>query len=366
MKGKVFGLLLLCLLPLCALGEEVSVALTSYEEHEALHEKLLAYHWVLGEESVYYSFGSEREEAGLREVSNETDYQLFTGLTREKADGMIRRLSGWKSWWVRLKINIPKGTQAVVENFRFLRPTEKIWIKMVPEVMEHAYGADYEGLGLERGEYHLWVLARADTDLKTALEEAQPVCDVIWYPGTPRVRSERAAVDASALRERSFDQPVRVQALTARKMTDEEALEETADTRSFWDDSDFDLEPLDLRKEDLWEITAGITKKIGYPLVAYRWLGSGVGGGWRRPMESPVIYDTYMHMRPEDRTRVATFYVRFGEQDSLGAAMDELLGKDVGFEYATEYSGDMEDYYTAGPRHQVKVDMSKVEIVNER
>ena len=360
---RLWLFLLLCLLPLFALGEGVSVALTSCEKHEQWHEELLEQHWILGKEASYYSFGNESKLSGLITASNETDYQLFKGLTNEKASMLIRRLSSWETWWVRVQVIGPPDIRLGIENFRFIEPREDVWVKMVLEEMDSILGYLWVGdepMGLKSGEYHLRVMARKGVDLKTAL--AGLVCDVTFYPGMKWSTTQTVTVQTAQLREESHERPVEVQALRARRMLDEDARIEIEDTAGFWDDSDFDLEPLDLKKEDLWEITAEISKESGYPLVGFSWKGSGVGGGWRHRLESPTVYDCYMDLWPEETRREVTFYVRVKEDDNAGKVISDLRQKDIGLEYATEYVGDWENLYTPGPKYQVKVDMSKVEL----
>ena len=252
-----------------------------------------------------------------------------------------------------------------VENFRFRKATDDVWVKMVLEEMDSILGYLWVGdepMGLEGGEYHLRLMARKGVDLKKALQEAELVCDVTWHPGTAKARTENIQVQADGLTEKNYNWPVEVRGLTARRMLDEDARREIEDTAGFWDESDFDLEPLDLEKEDLWEITAEISKQSGYPLVGFSWKGSGVGGGWRHRMESPTVYDYYMDLWPEETRREVIFYVRLEEDANAGKLIRNLRQKEISLAYATEYVGDWENLYIPGPKYQVQVDMSRVEL----
>jgi len=357
-KTRIVIVLLLFMLPLTALAKEVSVVLDSYQEHEEWHEEFENRRWLSYKIFTYYSFTSGRVEA-----SNIENYLLFNGLERDKAVQLLENSSRLENWWMRLQLQVPQGVRVGVENFRFRNATDDVWVKMVLEEMDSILGYLWVGdepMGLEGGEYHLRLMARKGVDLKTALKEAQLVCDVTWHPGTVKARTETIQVQADGLTEKNHNWPVEVRGLTARRMLDEDARREIEDTAGFWDESDFDLEPLDLEKEDLWEITAEISKQSGYPLVGFVWKGSGVGGGWRHRMESPTIYDYYMDLWPEETRREVTFYVRLEEDANAGKLIRNLRQKEISLAYATEYVGELDYSYTPGPKYQVQVDMSKV------
>ena len=360
--------MLLCLLPLFALGEGVSVALTSYEEHEALHEWRLKLHYLLwgsGGEMDYFTFGNETKPSGRSEVSNDLHYRLFAGLTRGKANQLFSHFSKWKSYWVRLQLQVPEGVRVGVENFRFRKAKDDVWVKMVLEEMDSGLGYSWVGdepMGLEGGEYHLQLMARKGVDLKKALQEAQLVCDVTWHPGTAKARTETVKVQVSRLKEKSYNRKVWIKAVTAERLSQDWALDEVKDTEEFWDCLD-DVEGLlNSGEKELWRITAQITKKAGYPLADFFWWGDQVGGGWAHFTESPTDYDYHMNMWPEETEGEVDFFVLADAGISDEEMLKSLRRKEIHFEYATEYVGDLEYDYTPGPKYQVKVDMSKVEL----
>jgi len=117
MKGKVFGLLLLCLLPLCALSEEAFVVLTSYEEHPAWQEEFDEHKGLFYPQRSYYSFGNERHGPDLIEVSGEESYLLFSDLDYLDAAKLLYEKGlqpedvhhGYASYWVRVQLHVPQG-----------------------------------------------------------------------------------------------------------------------------------------------------------------------------------------------------------------------------------------------------------------
>ena len=361
-----------------ALAEEAFVVLTSYEEHPAWQEEFENPHLLRYDNEVYYSFSVETGEPFLTKTTDEKHYQLFSDMSWLDAIRLIREKNkvefewlskrsiipeeaniGFASYWVRVQLHVPEGTRVGVENFRFIRPTDKVWVSIVLEELASMRPDDG---GLTNGEYHLRMMTRKGVDLKTAIEEAELVCDVTYGPGTKDVKTETIEVLAPYLAEQSYDRPVEVTAMTARKVPDGEVLKIIANTEDYWDGGNVYENCQYLLKKDLWEITALITKETGYPLMGYRWRGGVVGGGWVHGSESGVRYDEEMDLWPEETQREVTFYLLMAEKDSDTKMLKALRQSPIRFEYATECVGDLAYDYIPGPKYQVKVDMSKVEI----
>ena len=357
---------LLCLLPFFALGEEAFVVLTSYEEHPAWQEEFDSRQELFSVNEFYYTFGNENCQAGLAKTTSETNYLLFSNMGWQEAGQMYFQQAELESYWVRLQLHVPENTRVSVENFRFSQPTDKVWVKMVLEEMDSGQGYSWvhkEPLGLYSDEYHLRMMARKGVDLKAAIEEAGLVCDVMYNPGTEEAYSETVKVLSPDLAEQSYDRWVEVTALTAKKLSDEEALRTVITTEEFWDRGDIYEEcQYYLHKKDLWEITATVTKEFGYPLVGYRWRGHLVGGGWEKWSEIPTRYDVRNDLEPEETEGEVRFYLVATDAGSDGETLENLQYREVSLEYATEYVGEFDYFYTPGPKYQVKVDMSKVEL----
>jgi len=376
MKGKVFGLLLLCLLPLCALSEEAFVVLTSYEEHPAWQEEFDEHKGLFYPQRSYYSFGNERHGPDLIEVSGEESYLLFSDLDYLDAAKLLYEKGlqpedvhhGYASYWVRVQLHVPQGYRVGVENFRFKNAADDVWVKMVLEEMDGILGEvwlDDKVPGLRSGEYHLRMMARKGADLKAAIEKAELVCDVTWHPGTEKAFTATVQVLSPYLANMSCDQPVQAEVLCVRQVPDEEAMRVMEETDSFWDNMTPSHYLLHMDAYDLWEVTAKITKETGHPLVDLRWKGTGVGGSWLN-FGGEYIYDQELDLASEETQVEATFYVVSLQGSTQERQLNYLRSEEVWLEYATEYVGIFDYLYTPGPKYQVKVDMSKVEIVNER
>ena len=367
---------LILMTPLCTLAEEAFVVLTSYEEHPPWQEafedpRLLRY-----DNEVYYSFSIETGEPFLKKTTDEKHYQLFSDMSwldairliREENKAEVEWLSkrsvippeaniGFVSYWVRVQLHVPQGVKVGVENFRFIQPTDKVWVRMV---LEELAGIKPDAGGLTNGEYHLRMMTRKGVDLKAAIEEAGLVCDVTYGPGAHSVKTETVTVLSPYLSAQSYDRPVEVTALTARKIPDGEVLKIIANTEDYWDGGNVYEHCQYLLKEDLWEIDALITKETGYPLVGYRWHGGVVGGGWMHNSESGVHYDAQMDLWPEETEREVTFYLLMEEKETDAKLLKTLRQSPIRLAYATEYVGELDYSYTPGPKYQVRVDMSKV------
>ncbi|MBQ8536509.1 MAG: hypothetical protein IJ461_03785 [Clostridia bacterium] len=360
--------LMMCLLlfPVTVLAEEAFVVLTSYEEYPVWQEAFEDPRELIYDQEHYYSFSVPGDWV---QSTNEEHYQLFSDMSWIDAGRLLREQkkgesAGLVSYWVRLQLHVPQGYRVGVENFRFKNATDDVWVKMVLEEMDSVLGYEWireDPLGLANGEYHLRMMARKGVDLKEAIEKAELLCDVTWHPGTEKAFTATIQVLSPYLAEQSYDQPVQVEVLNARQVPDERVMGQIRDTEEFWDNMTPYHYLLYMDDYDLWEVTARITKEGDCPLVNLRWKGTGVGGSWLN-FGGEYIYDQELDLAPEETQVEATFYVVSLQGSTQERQLNYLRSEEVWLEYATEYVGIFDYLYTPGPKYQVKVDMSKVEL----